>query len=198
MPAWASTSAVVTTVGGISAPTPDIRTPVASAGVLANGSVTVVTIMGLSSRCSSRNRRHPAAGDPERRRHRVVLTRTATRRRGLRRGNGGEEPEHGGQYRAMTEQAQMAAAWDHQHSPAGAVSGLGRGDERVLGSEDRELLPGKPVAEVWRAEGDQLANGAAVLHFHEVAGDETAEAVAHQVDLTRAGGAADRRKFSAE
>src|SRR5262245_25278627 len=206
MPACASTSAVVTTVGGISAPTPEIRTPVARAGVRANSSVTVVTIIGLSSlgmaagRWSSSNRRHPAAGNPERRRHQIVLTRADTRRRrfGRPRRAGAEKPEHGGQHRPMTEQAQMAAACDEQHSAAWAVSGIGRGDERVGGGEDRELLPSKPVAEVRGTERDQPANGTAVFHFYEVAGDEAAEAMPHHVDLARAGGAADRRNLSAE
>src|SRR5262245_59602125 len=72
----------------------------------------------------------------------------------------------------------VPAVLDHDH-PAASVRG--RRHERVVRGEDRELSHRSSLRVVRGAEGDEPADAPPVAELDEVAGDETAEAVADNV-----------------
>src|SRR5262249_12568457 len=76
------------------------------------------------------------------------------------------------------QEVQVPAVLDHDH-PAASVRG--RRHERVVRGEDRELSRRSSLRVVRGAEGDEPADAAPVAELDEVAGDETAQAVADDV-----------------
>src|SRR5262249_15277295 len=84
----------------------------------------------------------------------------------------------------VLQEVQVPAVLDHDHTPA---SLHGRRHERVVRSEDRELSRRSSLRVVRRAEGDEPPDAPPVAELDEVAGDETAEAVADDVHPRGAG-----------
>src|SRR5262249_49573096 len=89
-----------------------------------------------------------------------------------------EEARDGVEHRRMPQKVEVPAVLDHDH-PAASV--CGRRHDRVVRGEDRELSCRSSLRVVRRAEGDEPADAAPVAELDEVAGDETAEAVADDV-----------------
>src|SRR5262245_65040342 len=104
----------------------------------------------------------------------------AARCRGADSGSAGhhrhaEEARDRVEHRRVPQEVQVPAVLDHDYP---AASMRGRRYDRVVCAEDRELSSRSSLRVVRGAEGDEPADAAPVAELDEVAGDETAEAVA--------------------
>ena len=65
------------------------------------------------------------------------------------------------------------------------VAGMGRRDEGVMRAEDGELVAGKRAREVRGTERHEAPHRAPLIHLDQVAGHESPQAVADEIDLRR-------------
>ena len=79
-----------------------------------------------------------------------------------------------------------------------ATETRGRRNDDVRGAEDCELFGRQRMAQAGSSECHQPADGRFGIHFEQVAGDETAQAVAYDVDARGASGVADLVDDAAE
>src|SRR6185369_13703678 len=90
----------------------------------------------------------------------------------------GDAPER----RGMLQEGQVAAVLDNGDAPRTRGICARWRDQPIARGEDRELAAREPIEIVWRAERHQTADAMAGAGLDQVARQETAQAVADDVD----------------